>query len=82
MLISKSKRNYLRKYFQEVENNLKKTWTKINGTLNKKCNDKNNIFLSENGQLSTNQSLAANKFNNYFVNVSQNLLKGLGETNS
>ena len=51
MLISKSKRNYLRKFFQEVENNLKKTWTKINGILNEKCNDKNNIFLSENGQV-------------------------------
>ena len=41
MLISKSKRNYLRKFFQEVEN----------GILNEKCNDKNNIFLSENGQV-------------------------------
>ena len=28
------------------------------------------------------QSLVGNKFTNYFVNVSQNLLKGLGETNN
>ena len=60
---------------------MKKTWTKRN-ILNKKCNAKNNIFLSENGQTITNQSLVANKFNNYFVNVSQNLLKGLRETNN
>ena len=26
--------------------------------------------------------MVANKFNNYFVNVSQNLLKGLGEMNN
>ena len=44
MLISKSKRNYLRKFFQEVENNLIKAWTKTN-VLNKKCNAKNNMFL-------------------------------------
>ena len=37
--------------------------------------------LSENGQIITNQGLA-NKFNNYFVNVSQNLFKGLGEMNN
>ena len=30
----------------------------------------------------TKQSLVANKFDNYFVNVCQNLLKGLGETNN
>ena len=82
MLILKSKGNYLRKFFQEVEDNLKKTWIIINDIL-KKCNAKNNIFPSENGQIITNSqcSLVTNKFNNYFVNVSQNLLKGLGETN-
>ena len=44
-----------------------------------KCNAKNNIFLRENGQIIGNQSFAANKFNNCFVNVSQNLMKDLGE---
>ena len=53
MLISTSKRNYLRIFFQEVEEKKKK-----------------------NGQINT-KSLVANKFNNYFVNVSQNLLKSL-----
>ena len=80
MLISKSKRNYLRKYFQEAEDNSKKNLAKIN-ILNKKCNAKN-ISLCENGQIITNQSLVANKFNNFFVNVSWNLLKGLEETNN
>ena len=82
MLISKSIRNYLRKLFQEVKDNSKKTWTKINEILNIKCNAKSNIFLSEKDHLITNQILVANKFNNYFVNVSQDLFKGLGETNN
>ena len=82
MLISQSKRNYLRKFFQEVEHNSKKTGTKINEILNKKCNVKNNIFLTENGQIITNQKLVLNTSNNYFVNASQNILKGLGETNN
>ena len=54
MLISKSKRNYLRKFFQEVKDNSKKTWTKINEILNIKCNAKSNIFLSEKDHLITN----------------------------
>ena len=53
MLILKSKGNYLRKFFQDVEGNLKKTWIIINDIL-KKCNAKNNIFPSENGQIITN----------------------------
>ena len=81
MLISKSKKKYQRKIFQEVEDNSKKIRTKINYILNKKCNAKNNIFLSENGQIITNQSLVVNKFNKYLVNVFQNLLKSLRETN-
>ena len=81
MLISKGKKIIWENLFK-VEDNSTKTWTKINGILNKTCNAKNNIFPSENGQTITNQSLVADKFNNYFVNVSQNLLKGLGETNN
>ena len=67
MLISKSKRNYVGKYFQEVESNSKRTWTNIS---NIKCRAKNDIFLSENGQKITNYSLVANTFQNYFVNAS------------
>ena len=67
MLISKSKRNYVGKYFQEVEGNSKRTWTNIS---NKKCTAKNDIFLSENSQIITNYSLVANTFPKYFVNAS------------
>ena len=69
MLISKSKRNYLEIFFEDPEDNSKKSWTKINEILNKKRNAKNDIFLSGNGQIITNQSLVANKFNNFFVNI-------------
>ena len=36
----------------------------------------------ENDKIITNQSLLASKFDNYFANVFQNLLKGLGEQNN
>ena len=51
MLISESKRNCLRNFFQDVEDNSEKTWTKISDILNEKCNAKNNISLNENGQM-------------------------------
>ena len=54
MLISKSKRNYLEKFFQDVEDNSKKSRTKINESLNKKRNAKSDIFLCENGQIIAN----------------------------
>ena len=51
MLISERKRNCLRNFFQDVEDNSGKTWTKISDILNEKCNAKNNISLNENGQM-------------------------------
>ena len=47
MLISKSKKKYLRIYFQENSKNSKETWTKINQLLQKNKNVKNDILLSE-----------------------------------
>ena len=38
------------------------------------------IFLSENGAMIT--ELGANKFNKYLINVAQNLLKDIGESNN
>ena len=79
MLISKSKKDYLRSYFQENSKNSKETWTKTNQLLQKNKNVKNDILLSEKGLIS-HQKTAENKFNDYFVNVAQNLLKDLGES--
>ena len=38
-LISKSKKNHLRKYFEENYNDSKKTWQKINELLHHKINE-------------------------------------------
>ena len=40
------------------------------------------IFLSENGAMITKQRIVAKKFNKYFIDVAENLLKDLGKTNN
>ena len=82
MLISKSKKRYLRSYFQENSKNSKETWTKINQLLQKNTNVKNDTLLSEKGLIISHQKTVANKFNDYFINVAQDLLKDLGESNN
>ena len=82
MFISKSKKNYLRSYFQKNSKNSKETWTKINQLLQKNKNVKNDILLSEKGLIISHQKTVANKFNDYFINVAQNLLKDLGKSNN
>ena len=64
MLISKSKKNYLRSYFQENSKNSKKPWTKINQILQKNKNVKNAILLSKKGLIISDQKTVANKFKN------------------
>ena len=40
------------------------------------------IFLSQNRAMITEQRIVASKCNKYFINVAQNLLKDLGESNN
>ena len=78
-LISKSKKKHLHKYFQENYNDSKKTWQKINEPLHQRKKQKENLFLNEKGSLITDPKTVANKFNNFFINVTKNLLKDMGE---
>ena len=81
-MIKKSKRNHLGSYFQSNSVNSKLTWNKINNILNKRSKEHDDIIISENGITISDQKLAGNKFNTYFSNVAQNLLKDLGKTNN
>ena len=80
-LIHKSKKKHLRHYFQENFSNTKTVWSKINEILqhNKKKSD--NIFLDINGETVSNHMSVTNEFKK-FINVAQNLLKDLGDTNN
>ena len=81
MFISKSKKNYLRSYFQENSKNSKETWTKINQLLQKNKNVKNDILVSEKGIIISHQKTVAHKID-YFINVAQNLLQDFGKSNN
>ena len=76
----KVKKKYFRSYFQENSKNSKETWTKINQLIQKSKDAKNDILLSEKGLIISYQKIVANKFNDYFINVAQNLLKDLFES--
>ena len=52
---------------------------KFNEFLNRKPNKHDEIVINGNGAIICNQKVVWNKFNNYFVNVTQNLLRELGE---
>ena len=78
-LIRASKKNYYKSYFTEHQHNTKKTWTGINELIGKrKKSTTTSISLIENKKNITNTKDVANIFNNYFVNVAENLSKELG----
>ena len=83
MLISKSKKNCLREYFQENYNSSKNIWTKTNEFLNNKHKKSREVIINgQSGSIITDEEIVANKFSNYFVNVAQNILKGLAKSNN
>ena len=79
--IDRNKFSYLREYFQKHAKNSKETWNKINQILNNKKSGFDNIYLSENGIITTDPKQVANQFNNYFVTVAEKLTIKIGQAN-
>ena len=61
--------------------NSKKIWKGINEIIhNKSSKDNTDIYLDDDGNILTDQKKVANKFNKFYTNVANNLLKNLGES--
>ena len=75
-LKKKSQKLFHVSYFKQYMNNAKKSWAGINTILHRKNKQKNSdIFLNVDGKLVTDQKIVSKLFNNYFVNVADNLAK-------
>ena len=76
-LVNKLKRDSMLKYFQERcsnANNISDFWRTISPFMSNKNNDSNgNISLYDDGKLISHQNNVANIFNDYFVNITENL---------
>ena len=79
----KSQKQFHIDYFQKNLNNAKKAWTGINTILNKKKKQKiSDIFLNVDGKLVTDQKIVSKLFNNYFINVADNLAQKIPKPNT
>ena len=74
-LISKSKRNHLRNYIQDNQQNSTKMWSKINEVLQNKKRLDETLRICDNGMTISDTARIANKFKNYFTNAVQELKK-------
>ena len=82
-LKKKSQKQFHIEYFQKYANNAKKAWSGINTILHKKKKQKtSDIFLNVNGKLITDQKIVSKLFNNYFINVADNLAKKIPKPNT
>ena len=75
-LIRRKKKEYYNKYFSEHKCNLKKVWAGIKEIISinpKKSNCPTRIL--HNGKLITNETDVANKFNEYFTGIADEILK-------
>ena len=78
-----AKKQYYTKFFEENSKKSRKVWEGINELFsNRRKNKSESIYLSENGNIETNQTGVASRFNKYYTNMADNLLKFLGNTNT
>ena len=58
-------------------------WKGINEIIkNSKKSEITEIFLNENGNIFTDNEVVANKFNTYFTNIADDLLKNIAQPNT
>ena len=82
-MVETQKKLYNGRYFEEHVNNSKKVWEGINKIINKKNkNSEDDIFLDENGIIITDQQKVANKSNDFFINIAQNLVDKIVKANN
>ena len=75
------KKAFFASYFETNVANAKKLWKGINEIIHNKLNRNNaEIYLDDNGNILTDQKTVANRFNKFYSNVADNLLKKLGES--
>ena len=75
-----AKKEYFQKYFKENLHNSRKIWKGIKEIIHNRFRKDAEIYLDDNGNIITDHKLIANKFNKFYTNVAQKLLKDLGET--
>jgi len=71
---------YYNNYFEKNSKNIKKLWTGVNQIINKQNNPNNNpvcieVDIDGNVQTITDPKDIANKFNNHYTTVAENILK-------
>ena len=72
--VRKAKNEYYTSYFKKYSHDSRKQWSMINKILNRKRKSKNTVNkLLVNGEILNDTSDIAEAFNEYFVNVAQNL---------
>ena len=76
-----SRISYYIEYFTEHKNNMKMLWSGIRSIINAKNNRLNNISqIVQNGKVIKNPQDIAQAFNQYFVNIAQNIDKEIPRT--
>ena len=81
-LIRKSRRDYYNKYFQNVTNNMKKTWRQINKIININKHKDKILCIKTGSKLESDPYLIGNTFSNYFTIVAKNLASKINTNQS
>ena len=72
-IIQEAELNHFRKKFSKTSDNIRKAWQVINSIRCKKKSTQFPNFIDINGSIITNRRMICNSFNEYFVNVANNL---------
>ena len=78
-----AKKEFYKNYFENHKNNSMKIWQGISQIVHKKSKSSTSeIYLIIDGRTITDQKSVANKFNNFYTTVANNLVSRLGESNN
>ena len=79
-LLRRAKKDHYHSLFKSNEQNVKKSWAVMKTLINKTKSSEVPLKLLVNGHHVSDKNVIANKFNNYFVNIGNNLAKNIPES--
>jgi hypothetical protein len=81
-VIKLAKRKYYNKLLTNSTNKTKTTWNIINENINNRCGRQNISSIKINGDITQNNQVIADTFNNYYSSVAQHVTNNFSNSNS
>lgn len=80
LVLSEAERNHIHTLLENSKSNIRKSWLVIKSVINKKISNGASQQFCINNSITSNKNIIAESFNDYFINIGNNLCKEISQS--